>query len=466
VSAPAGVGAVATAWLDRWWDPTSGLLHNPAGSYEEPAEPGTLPLVPQSAWYAIGLLRRDGPGDRERAELTLGAVADQQYDAPGQVWDGTFARFGGWPEPGPGAREWEDYDPNWRQFVGTAFSLVLGDLGDRISAATAARLRTAIDRAVAGEPPGRVPAWYANIALMKAWLDVEAGRVDEGEAFAAEVVARFGATGAFLEYGSPTYYGIDLYALGLWRTRSRSARLRAWGAEVEAALWRDVARWYHPGLRNLCGPYARAYGMDMTAYAGALGLWLWDELGPAAAPFPAFGDRIAHGHDVALAPCVELIGPAVPADVAPRLARFDGDRTVEQVVDADLGLRATGWLSELVMAGGASGAAFDATGQYHPATVHWRTPDGGVGWLRLRHRGPLDAVAAEGSLTVTTRDHPAHGPTSTRVLASHPGTLTTGRWRFPGLDVAVEGGPHVDDDGRLATAGTTTFTLHLRPTTS
>ena len=52
------------------------------------------------------------------------------------------------------------------------------------------------------------------------------------------------------------------------------------------------------------------------------------------------------------------------------------------------------------------------------------------------------------------------------MLASHPGTLTTGRWRFPGLDVAVEGGPHVDDDGRLATAGTTTFTLHLRPTTS
>ena len=37
------------------------------------------------------------------------------------------------------------------------------------------------------------------------------------------------------------------------------------------------------------------------------------------------------------------------------------------------------------------GGRFRAEGQYHPATVHWSAPDGSVGWLRLRHAGPLSA---------------------------------------------------------------------------
>ena len=88
--------------------------------------------------------------------------------------------------------------------------------------------------------PGRVPAWYSNIALMKAWLEVahgtRAGRpevVAAGEALAAEVVRLFDRHGAFDEYNSPTYYGIDLFALRLWATRSpltnrpRSTRVKA-----------------------------------------------------------------------------------------------------------------------------------------------------------------------------------------------------------------------------------------------
>ncbi len=352
-----GLSAAATAWMDLAWDPDAGLLWNMEGSFDELVPPRTLHLVPQSAWYAVGLLTRRTRDDVDRAHRVMQAVAATQYDEPGTVWHGTFARFQEWPHPPADAREWEDYDPNWRQFVGTTFALLLADHGDAIDDATAQVMRAAIDLAVTGEPEGRVPAWYSNIALMKAWLDVEAGRVEEGEAFAEEVVNLFRRTGAFLEYGSPTYYGIDLFALALWRSRSSSERLRAWGEEVEAALWRDVARWYHAGLRNLCGPYARAYGMDMTSYAALLGLWVWEGLGRAAAPFPDIEVPFGHAHDLTMGPCVEALGARIPDDVVPALQGFDGERLLEQVVEPDLGLVATGWLGADVMAGGERAAA-------------------------------------------------------------------------------------------------------------
>ena len=47
------------------------------------------------------------------------------------MWHGTYARFAEWPEPTDGAVEWVDYDPNWRQFVGTTLALVLERAGGR-----------------------------------------------------------------------------------------------------------------------------------------------------------------------------------------------------------------------------------------------------------------------------------------------------------------------------------------------
>ena len=46
----------------------------------------------------------------------------------------------------------------------------------------AARARDAVHLAVEAEPPDRVPPSYANIALLRAWLDAWAGRADDGYA--------------------------------------------------------------------------------------------------------------------------------------------------------------------------------------------------------------------------------------------------------------------------------------------
>jgi hypothetical protein len=54
----------------------------------------------------------------------------------------------------------------------------------------------------------------------------------------------------------------DLLALSLWAGSRASQRLSRAGKRISVALWRDIARWYHAGLGNLCGPYTRTYGMD------------------------------------------------------------------------------------------------------------------------------------------------------------------------------------------------------------
>ena len=69
---------------------------------------------------------------------------------------------------------------------------------------------------------------YANIALLRAWLDVHAGLADDG--YASAIVDDFRRHGCFTEYGSPTYYGIDLLALGLWQRAEIARRRCAAGA--------------------------------------------------------------------------------------------------------------------------------------------------------------------------------------------------------------------------------------------
>jgi hypothetical protein len=470
----------STEAMDGWWDADAGLLWNPPGSLDAGVEARSLHLVPQSGWYALGLLLRRRPGDVERAVATLRAVVACQYDEPGTVWHGTYARFGEWPRPGVGAVEWVDYDPNWREFAGTTFALVLHRLGQDLPPEVVSLLEDSIALAQRGEPEGRISPRYSNIALMKAWLDADTGArsadpdlVAVGEAFAAEVVDGFRRHGTFEEYGSPTYYGVDLYALALWRDLPPTPRFAEWAAEVEAALWRDVARWYHAGLKNLCGPYTRSYGMDMRRSIGLLGLWLWPVLGREAAPVPDLGRPFGHSHDLSMGPVAALLGPAVPTEVRPHLESFSGERQVRQVIADDPHRVATGWLADDVMAGGETNAAgWSARGQYHPATVHWRLPDGGVGTIRVVHVGPVDAEASAGRLRLRCGDHRRAGPQSTTFVLDVGGAgpealdVTPARWALPGLTVEVSGptaGVSLGPEGTVWPPGEVTLELHLRP---
>ena len=454
---------VATAWFDAAWDPDAGLLWNPPGAFADVTEgPRTVHVVRETAWYALGLLRRAEPGDRERALVALEAVLHQQYDDPGHPWHGTFVRFPEWPPPGDDAVEWVDYDPNWRQFLGTALALAVTDFD--LPADLERRARAAIDLAVTSEPPGRVPPTYANIALLRTWLEAWAGRPDDP--YARAVSDAFHRHGCFTEHGSPTYYGVDLLALGLWQRADSPVLLRDLGAAIESALWHDVGRWWHADLGNLCGPYTRAYGMDLHAYVSGLGLALWCAGLPA--PLPDLrADAIAHGHDLAMAPVLQHVGLRVPAGARDAFERFSGERAVEQVIDDDPARRATGWLGEGMAIGAEDGrTGAHARGQFHPATVHWRLPDGGVGWLRPEHHAPVTATASSRRLDVACHPHPRHGPRPTRWVSNvTPEHVADGRWQLPGLGVVVDTDAVLADPATLTYEprgdGGTRFTLHL-----
>jgi hypothetical protein len=379
-------------WMDALWDDDASLLWQVKRDRH---------MVRESANYALGLLERAAPGDVERAVRALRAVVAHQFPLDRAPYEGTFRR---WPEeddPPTDPLMWIHYDPNWRQFIGCTFAVVCDRHGDTLGTQVTDELRRSIELAVEGEGTTRVAPTYANIALMKAWLDAWAGRTDSAESLANAIYEHFSKNDAFLEYNSPTYYGIDLWALALWR--SSTPVLQELGAKMERALWEDVARFYHAGLRNMCGPYDRAYGMDMTAHATPLGLWIWSVVGSELAPFPDPATRFRHPHDFCFGPWVTLFEPNVPTDVVADLSTFRGERLVERSISDDPRRVATAWLSDDVMVGAQdgppSGIGFF---QHHHATIHWRSEDGGVGWVRLLPEVPASARAEAGGIVITS----------------------------------------------------------------
>lgn len=431
----------SAAFGDGLWDEAAGLVRSPV-----PGEDG-LHRTRESTWYALGLLQRDAAGDRERAVRIIETVLARQLDAPAQRWHGTFLRFLDEPVPGPGAKLWQDYDPNWRHFIGTTFALMLEQFPDRLPAGLAPRLEAAIRLAVEGElTQGRAEPYHTNIKLMHgflwSWAGARLGKPDwvaGGERWAEEVAAAFAVNETFEEYNSPTYYGVDFYGLALMRRHGATARIRTLGAQLEAGLWRDVARFYHAGLKNMAGPYDRAYGMDLRRYASLTGIWMGLVLPAELTPLPDPAGPMGHAHDFLCTPAYVALGAQVPADVREHFTAFRGERTLRRPITATR--TATAWLADGLMLGGElTGRTLGVVpgiGQFHPATIHWRTPGDDVGWVRLFATPPMDAEATAGALTVTAA---APGVFTFHVSApaARADRLARDAWQLPGLSLRVD----------------------------
>lgn len=427
-----------------------------------------------SSWHALGLLQRGEPGDRERAVALLRAVIGQQMNVPGKPWHGTYFRVAGEAPPQDGAKDFKEYDPNWREFIGTTFALCLINHAAELPADLCARLQESIVMAVEGElAQKRLSPGYTNIALMHGFLWGFAGQraqrpdwVKGAEAWAEEVNRLYREHNAFEEYNSPTYYGVDLYGLALWRRHGATPRMRALGAALEASLWRDIAAFYHAGLKNLCGPYDRAYGMDLSRYVSLVGVWLGLVLEPELVPLPALDGPLEHGGDLLAAPTYTALGAEIPDDALAAFRQFSGERALTRPIS---GPRvATTWIGRDLMIGAeATGLTrgTDTKKQLHAATVHWRAPGAAVGWLVLRRSPAVDARAEKNLLTVATL------PGETVFEVSAPGVtaaaVARGEWSLPGLSVTVESDAKEFDAqtvGRFVEIhyrGATRFALHL-----
>jgi hypothetical protein len=402
----ADLASATYAWSMQWWDDREHMVWNPPSSVDPEIEARRLHLVPNTAWLAYAQLAAGDDAAAAEAVAAVDALISLQYDRSETAVHGTYRRFLEWPDPPPAPVMWDDYDPNWRQFVGTTFALILEDFCDRLGPDRVAAIEASIGLACVGEPDGRIPPSYSNPALMRAWLDGWYGRrtgnsqlLARGRTFASAIVADFDRFGAFDEFNSPTYYGIDLYALRLWRTLPPDPYFATHGERLEDALWRSAGAFYNANLRNWCGPYTRSYHPDATRSVTMFALWIWALLGRDHAPFPALkAPAVDHGHDLMAGPIfARLAGEPAGYDLAD-FRRFAGTRRVTQQLPRRRHVSA--WIGSHLMIGAeASTVDWGGWSQFMPATAHWRSAHGeAVLWMIDAHQ--VRAVASDHQLEI------------------------------------------------------------------
>lgn len=427
-------------WADNLWDDAFGLLWN-AGDAKLSSPHHSMR---GSVWYALGLLMRAKGDDGARAVRTIDTVLNYQFDAPDRVFHGTFFRAPEEAYPPADAVIWRDYDPNWREFIITTLALILLEYIEQLPQRLVLKIDAAIRKAVTGALARGLSASYTNIALMHAWMLCFAGKhldepawFEQGEKMAREVYRLFKQHECFAEYNSPTYYGVDFYALALWRSYpALSPLLAQLGSEMEATLWRDVAQFYHANLRNLAGPYDRSYGMNMLDYISVLGIWIRLATGKTIAPFPDTDHPFEHEHDIGFVPLIAFLGANVPPDALEHFIAFRGERQIERVISDAPPRVATAWLGKDRMIGGEfTSRTPPQSNQLHPATIHWRIDPDHIGWVRAFYLEPMDARASKNRLEIETTSEIAF------LVHAHNARIEQFArevWRLPQLVVRVE----------------------------
>lgn len=280
---------------------------------------------------------------------------------------------------------------------------------------------------------------YTNPQIMRCltvgWIGARRNNqtlLDFANEKSAQLWAFFASDGAddtLAEYNAPTYYGMDIWALvANVAYGPANATMTTRAGAILTALWADIADHYNPYLRNLAGPYDRAYTRDMTMHSSVLSLWWWGLFGRAYGGQAPLGDAdllydAAQG--AALALVMDTAARYIPDETAAALTRtgkWEGTRFLNKTIRGDLstlGLGgektakwrvATSWVSAEVMIGAEStGDTTNRGAQFVPAIVHWasdpsrkrRSPY--VGFLSLYpSAATIEAVAGEdGTLTVS-----------------------------------------------------------------
>lgn len=395
-----------------------------------------------ATYIAAGLLWRDGKPDRAAAAVILRGVLDLQYaDGPDSKLHGVWRTRQGETE----------HDSNWREFIGCGLILILEAFPDRLPPDLVRDMQAALLRAAVGTARRNVGASYTNIALMSAllldYVGTQQGREDlqqAGREKAEAIYELFCRHKTFNEYNSPTYYGTDLMALALWRQHACSPRMRELGRLMEAELWRDIAAFYHADMKNMCGPFVRAYGMDMTRYCALTGLWIGLVVGdPTLAPWPASGGH--HQGERIYGPIFAMLRAQVPEDVLPHLQGLAGPRRFERTFGET---QATVLIEKNLMMGAAT--LKRRWEQHHPATIYWlAAPEQRVGWILLT--GLNDGVAPRVVNRCLEIRRESKSDEPIQFLISAPGldeaAVTRDQWRLPGLCVTVKAADGVTLDG-------------------
>lgn len=433
--AHADVSPAVQKWVDivlvrsgETWDEEAGMLGNSKGHSTR----GTM-------FYALGLLQRGHEEDGERACNAIRSVCNQQYVAPGTNYHGTFSRSDKEQPPADGG----SHDPNWREFIGLSMILVLEQCGESVDEITRQAMLDALRYACEGAYERNVRWQYTNISLMSAFLLSWGGKQFDtpewktrGEKLSRDIYENFSKDKTFSEYNSPTYNGVNLWALAAWRVIAPVPEMAVMGAEMEADLWRDIARSYHAGLGNVCGPYDRSYGMDMGRYFAITGIAIALAT-ESPITMPDLYNSI-HRHDRAYLPLLALLGLRVPDDAMTHLKSFQGARRYARIVErGSADRRAYSWLYDTYMVGVQTNARVrKATTQFHPVTVHWKGNNGSVYWIRFIGDIPVIISLVDNAIEITP-ERKARSVLCFEVYAPGAGKadFDAESWNLPGITI-------------------------------
>ncbi|KAI1016720.1 hypothetical protein LB504_007169 [Fusarium proliferatum] len=397
-------------WMDRFYDPKISQLYdltsNAAMNHETLA----------STWYAVGLLARNGDGDASRAEDVIRYVIKDQHDNPKDLWYGDYTREPEEPTVGTAwypAKMYGSWDPNWRGFVGLSFITIYEEFGDLLSDDLKGLMLDSLYNCsigdsyrVGGVNGDNLYPSYSNPAIMRAigtsWTGRQVGddnMTQAGEDYAKEIINLFDLHDTLSEFNSATYTGISLFGLTLWcKYGDKDSVLSERGPDLLRGVWNYTSQLWNPAMRNLAGPWDRAYTFDMTKSLGILSHFLAPIIGRKESGLWQYPEVMSHARDWAWAPLIavhsEFHNSLLSDDLKESLKTFDGERIYEGKAyypPYDLDTRnITTWLSESLMIGAQSYHTKSANGpsnnkaQFHPAVAHWSYGDGNIGWLSLR----------------------------------------------------------------------------------
>jgi len=481
---------------------------------------GLVHDVRSSAYYALGLLARGDAGDAEIAEKVINRVLDEQLLFPGEIFHATFKRAPQEPTPPIGSfpwkrisndarhffdvymerttnaflqslvkdgmpqdevlamekkleeahtshfpEVWRTYDPNWREFIGSTFAIILDLYEDNLSEATVKRLEASMHETVNASIERRLADMYpmnTNVELMHIILCDYVGfrfddrRVkDHADFYATDLYKRYMEFNTVAEFNSPTYYGVDLCALAQWRCCGKSKTVQDIGVRLEASLWRDMAQFYNAHLRNLAGPFTRNHEMNPGRHTALFALM---HLGLVEHETEAV-KTTEDVHNITMAIC----GVKIPDNVKDSFIHFTGERQItkhfrELIERGDPEYNnplctATAWIEKDLMLGGLSGSK-NVSGQIHPATVYWKASSGTMS-IRLLRREPgndfgkgnravhYDARAEKGKLDIDVAIDIERGMELFFQIESNgnivsPSMIKPGEWHLPGIIIKMD----------------------------
>ncbi|KAL2209445.1 hypothetical protein CC79DRAFT_1396341 [Sarocladium strictum] len=389
------------SWMDDYYDSSAGYL------YDFSAQVALRHETRSSVWYAFGLLARNQGRDAAEAEKIIKNTIAAQYKDPKDEWYGDYQQEPEEPYVGSEAyppKIYGSWDPNWRGFVGTTLVMAMEEFPHLLSKGTQKLILESLHNATKGDEyrfgnidntkDNLYPA-YSNPSIMRAFVSGWTGRrlndrnmTKSGEKYAQEIITLFNKHDTLSEFNSGTYTGVSLFGLILWsKYLPEDSIMTKNGPRMVSATWDAVSQLWHPGMKNMAGPWDRAYGYDMNRYLSLMALWFWTLTGKESSSLISKPQVMSHMADYAWAPLFAALDKThqslIPKKIKSKLSKFQGEHTFQasayyppfDTVSRNI----TTWLSEDLTIGAESykeiaiGGPSQSQGSFNPAVVQWNT---------------------------------------------------------------------------------------------